>query len=97
MTNTITVKVHNLLHNKEDFNKNKIESYINSQTSDRVKNVRIAQGSSNSPLFLEIESGSNNFNNLKSICRESVSLFSDKVDGVDVENSIRDKNLKIYE
>lgn len=95
MSETLTIKVHDVTHSKEDFDKNKVEKHIKQQTSSKVKNVRIARGNSNSPLFLEIDSDINNFNTLKSICRESLHLFSDKVNGIDVQKCVRDDNLKI--
>lgn len=97
MGEKIEVKVHNLFHEEEEFDKNKVEEYILGQMkTDKVKDVRISKGHSNSPLFLKIDSDvNNNFNNIKNLCEKAVRLFSDKVNGVDVEKCIKDKNLRV--
>lgn len=95
MSETLTVKVHDLLHDEQDFSKKEVEEYIERQTKNRVKNVRISKGHSNSPLFLEVKSGRNTLTRLKKICYKGVLLFSEKVDGVDVNDCIRDDNLRV--
>jgi hypothetical protein len=95
MSETITIKIHNILHNKQDYNKTQVEKYIEEQTDEKIKEVRIAKGNSNSPLFLEIPHTINDFKTIKQLSRQATQLFSDKVDGINIQKTIKDNNLQI--
>lgn len=98
MDDTITVKIHDVLHDAVDFTPSEVEAYIEKRIDgvhERVEGVRIAKGHTNSPLYVELDANALNFRTIKHLSREAVRLFGYRVDGVDVQATIRDGNLKI--
>jgi len=91
------IKVHDVLHEQSNYNPSDVEDYIMRFTTyDVVSDVRIAPGDTNSPIFITLESDSVLSNQtIKRIARSIVSGFSHKVDGVDVEKTVRDLNIMV--
>lgn len=94
----VKIKVHNVMHNDVDFSANEVEEHISRMLTDRkVDSVRIASGKQNSPLYISIDSSVHNmsFESAKLIARQALKYFSDKVEGINVTETISDRNLRI--
>lgn len=92
----IKIKVHNVMHDETEYNVSTVEEFIESWiTSYDIINVRIAQGHNNSPIFVTVDEDSLNLKNVKSIARNAVDAFSEFADGVDVDNTINERNILI--
>lgn len=94
----IKIKVHDVFHDPEDFKTSDIEDrMVKTCLDDRVEDVRIAKGNANSPLFITLseDTSSISFDDAKSIARELLSHFNQRVSGIDVDTAIKDRNLKI--
>jgi hypothetical protein len=92
----ITVKIHNIIHDPiEDKNINELEDSILQYIQGDVKNVRIASGYRNSPMFITLGHSDINFKQIKQICRLAVRHFNRHIGGVNLSKTMRDKNLRI--
>lgn len=96
MSNHLKIKIHDVMHERGDYDINRAEEYIEEYIiSADVVDVRIAPGPKNSPLFVTIDTRSLSMDAAKSIAREGVRGFSQFVDGVDVDSTVSEDNIKI--
>lgn len=95
MSENLTVKIHDVLHNSNDYNPSEVAEYIVRHSDDSIKSVRVAKGDSNSPIFIHIDANTLNLRTIKNLAREAVRLFSYQVEGVNIGHTIKDKNIKI--
>lgn len=96
----IELKIHDVIHNEIDEKPSNIEDYIEEYIlttgmCKSVKNVRVAWGNTNSPIFVYLDENSTSLENYKVIARYAVRGFSAKVRGVNVDRSINDRNIRI--
>lgn len=97
MSELLQIKVHDVLHDECDYNPSDAEDYIEDAiTSVSVKNVRVAPGHTNSPLFVTVNRASMTLDDIKTVARKAVNWFTEFVDGIDVERTIRDDNIRIF-
>jgi hypothetical protein len=90
------IKIHNVFHDKCEFDSHKIENrIINSDTA--IDTARIATGNTNSPIFITISDSINSisFETAQKLARRAVEEFSRTVPGVDVDKTITNKNIHI--
>jgi len=94
---SVTIKVHDVLHKRSNYTPSDVEAYImRGINNDKVSDIRIAPGDTNSPIYITLESNlvfSNK--SIKRIVRNVVKYFSFKVDGVDVDKTVRDSNIMV--
>lgn len=94
----IKIKLHNVFHDKEDFSPTKVEQQMKKMIlDDRVADVRIAKGSSNSPLFIILTDDTKTISikDAKSIARRLLRELDREVSGVNIDSALKDRNLKI--
>lgn len=96
MSKRVKIKVHDVLHDREDYDVSAAEEYIESWiTGVDVADVRVASGDKNSPLFITLNKRSISVDGAKSIARDAVRGFSEFVDDVDVDRTVRDDNVRV--
>lgn len=96
MSGRVQVKVHDVLHDSEDFDVGAAEDYVESWiVGSHVVDVRVASGDMNSPLFVTVDTDSLSMDAAMSIAREAVRGFSRFVDGVDVDRTVRPDNVRV--
>lgn len=90
------IKVHDVQHEKSNYTPSDVEDYImRSINYDVVSDVRIAPGDTNSPIYITLGNSVLSNQTIKQIARRVVSGFSHKVDGVDVDKTVRDSNIMV--
>jgi hypothetical protein len=94
--NQITIKIHDIMHEgNADYNIEKAESYIENSIYSFTVDVRIASGAQNSPIFITVNANMITLKTAKRLARQATSSFTEFVDGVNVDNTITDSNIKI--
>lgn len=84
------------MHDESEYDIEKAEAYIEQYiTGVDVTGVRIAPGPNNSPLFISLNTNSVSMETVKDIARMGLSGFENFVDGLDVEQSLRESNLRV--
>ena len=94
---TLQVKVHDVMHENKDYQTGEAEDYIERMLnpSVNVTGVRIASGPRNSPVFVTVDTRSLTLDAAKSIARSAIIHFQEYVEGIDIERTIRDGNIRI--
>lgn len=95
---TVRIKVHDVLHDDDDFEASYIEEQMMRMcTDDRVEDVRLAKGNKNSPLFIILSEDMNkiSFKEAKTLARKLLRQFDKRVSGIDLNKTINDRNLQI--
>lgn len=94
-----TIKVHDVLHEREDFDVSHVESYIEEwivDVDDEVVGVRVASGDMNSPLFVTVERNSVSVEYVKEVARDALRGFENFVEfSSSLDVMVRDKNLRV--
>lgn len=94
----ITIKVHNVIHDTEEFSAGDVEDrMLNAALDDRIDDVRISKGRGNSPLYITMSEDVDtmSIDSAKKIARQLLRAFNWEVDGIDVDRSVRDDNIMI--
>jgi len=95
MSGRVQVKVHDVLHDREDYDVGSAEEYVESWIISVDAEVRIASGDRNSPLFVTVDTDSLSMDEAMSIAREAVRGFEKCVDGIDVDRTCRPDNVRV--
>lgn len=96
----ITIKVHDVMHDAEDFSANEIERHMVQMCTDlRVDDVRLAKGHRNSPIFITLKEEVTHISmdDAKSIAGQMVSEFEQHVGSVETSRALRDSNIRIQQ
>ena len=94
----LQIKIHNVLHDERDSTPSNIETVIaewieSSHRNVEVEDVRVAWGHTNSPIILKIKNSDLRLDAIHSVVREAVKGFGTRVDGVDVDKCVNDRNI----
>jgi len=100
MSTKIRIKIHDVFHDPKPYNPSfslsEIEKRVEiSAPCSSVENVQIQPGHKNSPIFIEIESGMVTQETINRASKSVLDSFSKYVDGVDIERSLRDDNIRL--
>lgn len=98
-TTMTKIKIHNVYHDKQEFDididvlENKMEQTV---ITSNIKNVRIAKGNMNSPIYVTYESGEKlSLETIKRDLYSILNIFSKYVSDVDVDETLRDRNIHV--
>jgi hypothetical protein len=96
MSERVQIKIHDVIHDDVEYDVGRAEEYIESWIGGVGDvDVRVASGAMNSPIFVTVDSRSLSMDEAKSIAQDAVRAFSELVDGVNVEKTIREQNIRI--
>lgn len=96
MSGRVQIKVHNVLHDESEYDTTAAEAYLEACPSQQSNvDVRIASGHTNSPLYITVDGSSVSLTQAKSIARAVVRGFTEFVSGIDVDQMIRDDNIRV--
>lgn len=95
----IKIKIHNVLHDRHDETISELENgmaeYVGTGQSVDVSDVRIASGPQNSPIYITLDESDISLQKAKSISRVAISYFSRYVDGVNIDDAVRNRNIRV--
>lgn len=96
----IEVKIHDVLHDPRSDNPRRsmsdIETRLEQYTrSTAITDVQILTGHRNSPILITLDAATLTFARIKRAAEQVVRKFADYLEGVDVDKTIRDDNLRI--
>lgn len=93
------IKIHDVIHDKQEFGvaidvlENRMEQTVIAQN---IKNVRIAKGNANSPIYVTYTSGEKlSFETIKQDLYSMLNIFTKHVSGVDIDRTLKDRNIHV--
>lgn len=94
------IKIHDVLHERTDSTPTRVEKRMQKSLnkdykSYNVSDVRIAWGDKNSPIFIQIDGKGVELSEIQSIAREALRIFDTFVDGIDIDKTVREDNIRV--